>query len=268
MQWGHSVIEKKKRKYLLSSEEWGEVENIVQVLNWPNILTQQLQAEQLTLSDVYGYWITMELKLRKESHPLAYLLLEHLAPRRVTVLENQAMNAAVYLDPRYNGLLNVEKRNEAVKFMQALWKRIRHSDIHNDDIGGQHHDIELKYECNDVDSDLMAFVTASDTRFAKSGTIATADENSLRTQLIEFYQRETILNFPKGENKNILGYWSSAIRFEYDALYELSQILLSVPATQVSVERAFSALRFVLNDYRTRLSDDSLEQILLLKLNW
>lgn len=71
------------------------------------------------------------------------------------------------------------------------------------------------------------------------------------------------------QNANgILGYWSSAASHEYDALYEVAQLLLSVPATQVSIERAFSTLRFILNDYRTSLGDDSLGNILLVKLNF
>ncbi|KAH8292959.1 hypothetical protein KR200_010267, partial [Drosophila serrata] len=35
----------------------------------------------------------------------------------------------------------------------------------------------------------------------------------------------------------------------------------------VSIERAFSTLRLVLTDYRNRLSQDVLENILLVKLN-
>ena len=50
-------------------------------------------------------------------------------------------------------------------------------------------------------------------------------------------------------------------------LYTLSQIVLSVPATQVSVERAFSALSLVLTKFRTRLSKDVLNEVLIIKLN-
>lgn len=255
MQWGHTVIEKKKRKYLLSSEECSEVENIVRVLQWPYMLTKQLQAEQLTLSDVFGHWTTMEIKLRKESHPLADVLLKHLAKRRVSIIENPAMNAAIYLDPRFNGLLNVEKRNEAAEFLQKLWIRLRNLNGHGQKNHiDEHFDVycsESKLDFIDmsIDADLLAFVQNTDVRFSKTGALLSADEDIIKTQLIDFYQTKTIETYPKGES--ILAYWSTAVRFEYPALYELSQILLSVPATQVSVERSFSALRFVLNDYRT-----------------
>lgn len=268
-QWGQTLLEKKKLKYLLSSDEWSEIENIVQVLNWPFVLTEQLQAEQLTLSDVYGHWITMELKLQKENHPLAGLLLKHLRPRREKILNHQAMNAAIYLDPRFNRLLSLEKRNEAVYFLQNFWIRLttfqgqNESDDLNADVC-----VESDFDSigDNIDEDLLALVLSSDERISKPSGSVSAKEKCIKTQLIKFFETETFNNVQK--SKGILGYWSSAVRYEYDALYALSRVLLSVPATQVSVERAFSALRYVLNDYRTGLSDESLENILLIKLNW
>lgn len=50
-------------------------------------------------------------------------------------------------------------------------------------------------------------------------------------------------------------------------LYELAMVILAAPSTQVSVERAFSALALVLSDLRTGLSDDTLQNILMIKLN-
>lgn len=254
---------------MLSSEEWSEVEEIVKVLKWPYILTEQLQAEQLTLSDVYGHWITMEIKLQKENHSLTRLLLKHLRPRREKVLDHQAMNAAVYLDPRFNRLLDLEKRNEAVYFLQNFWIRLVNfqglnlNETEDPDAGDG---AELDFIDDNIDADLLALVRSTDERISKPSGSASAKEKCIKTQLIKFFQTETIINVQKA--KGILGYWSSAVRYEYHALYALSRVLLSVPATQVSVERAFSALRFVLNDYRTSMSDESLENILLVRLNW
>lgn len=50
-------------------------------------------------------------------------------------------------------------------------------------------------------------------------------------------------------------------------LYGLSQIVLSAPCTQVSVERGFSALSYILNDRRLRLTNQNLEIIIFIKLN-
>jgi len=53
----------------------------------------------------------------------------------------------------------------------------------------------------------------------------------------------------------------------YPRLYQLAKVIHCVPATQVSVERAFSALKLVLSDLRCNLSPISLKQIMFLKLN-
>ena len=47
----------------------------------------------------------------------------------------------------------------------------------------------------------------------------------------------------------------------------LKIVLYSVPSNQVSVERAFSALRLVLSDQRASLNEETLDNILMLKLN-
>lgn len=50
-------------------------------------------------------------------------------------------------------------------------------------------------------------------------------------------------------------------------LSEVALTIMTVPATQVSVERAFSALALVLSPARTKLSAPNLANILLIKLN-
>lgn len=65
---------------------------------------------------------------------------------------------------------------------------------------------------------------------------------------------------------NVLEYWLN-LKFSKPDLHQLAVVALSVPTTQVSVERAFSALALVLTDHRTRLSEETLENILILRLN-
>lgn len=44
-------------------------------------------------------------------------------------------------------------------------------------------------------------------------------------------------------------------------LYQLASIVLAVPAMQVSVERAFSSLKFILAPQRSNISEDTLEDM-------
>ena len=78
-------------------------------------------------------------------------------------------------------------------------------------------------------------------------------------------------DFKKNENRlpknaDILVFWEKK-KFQYPELYQVAQVLLGVPATQVSVERAFSCLNFVFSERRHNLKDSILEAILLIRLN-
>lgn len=65
---------------------------------------------------------------------------------------------------------------------------------------------------------------------------------------------------------NILGVWK-AKSYKNHVLSKIAAVALAVPATQVSVERSFSALPIVMTKNRRNLSAEHLENILLLKLN-
>lgn len=66
-------------------------------------------------------------------------------------------------------------------------------------------------------------------------------------------------------DSNVLQYFKN--NKEDRIITDLAQITLGIPATQVSVERAFSALALLLTPHRTRLTKDHLNNMLLIKLN-
>lgn len=67
-------------------------------------------------------------------------------------------------------------------------------------------------------------------------------------------------------DSNLVEYWERK-KYFFPYLKEIFDVVHAVPATQVSVERSFSALRLVLSDLRCNLSDTTLEVIMFLKLN-
>lgn len=89
------------------------------------------------------------------------------------------------------------------------------------------------------------------------------DEPELKLAITEIYGYSPK---PIDLNVDIMCYWEDK-KFTYPRLYRLAKIVHSVPATQVSVERAFSALKLVLTDLRSNLSADSIKKIMFLKLN-
>lgn len=71
---------------------------------------------------------------------------------------------------------------------------------------------------------------------------------------------------PIALDRDIMEYWEEK-KFVFPNLYQLAKVVHSVPATEVSVEMAFSALRLVLTDLRCNLSTETLQKIMFVKLN-
>lgn len=64
----------------------------------------------------------------------------------------------------------------------------------------------------------------------------------------------------------VLKYWSG-VAAQDELMGKIAKVVFGAAPTQVSVERSFSTMRWVLSDLRNRLGEDRLEEILLLKLN-
>lgn len=70
----------------------------------------------------------------------------------------------------------------------------------------------------------------------------------------------------QNHNYDVWNHWI-ARKHTHPELYEVAMVVLATPSSQVSVERAFSALALILTDLRTGLSEETLSNILTIKLN-
>lgn len=61
--------------------------------------------------------------------------------------------------------------------------------------------------------------------------------------------------------------WWSGVKEKFPLLSRIAVIILSVPVTEVTVERMFSHLKVVLSDRRTKMNGNLLEAIIFLRLN-
>jgi len=85
--------------------------------------------------------------------------------------------------------------------------------------------------------------------------------------IIENVLKTYYLNQKRLDHKiNILQFWKS-MESTYPELYILSKIVFAVPSTQVSVERLFSGLKFILSPYRSNITSINLENQLIVRTN-
>lgn len=98
--------------------------------------------------------------------------------------------------------------------------------------------------------------------FGSSGTTASSSMASNFQQQL----RHLSIENRQPHHYDVWSHWL-ARKHSHPELFEVAMVILSAPSSQVSVERAFSALALVLSDLRTSLSDDALQDILMIKLN-
>ena len=76
--------------------------------------------------------------------------------------------------------------------------------------------------------------------------------------------RPARLVLAKPKDTSILTWWCDK---KENILYDVARVVLAVPATQISVERLFRALKYILNTQRSCLGSALLDDILLLRCN-
>lgn len=80
------------------------------------------------------------------------------------------------------------------------------------------------------------------------------------------YEEEILMQEEIQETPDAINYWKRSATM-YPILSQVALDLVCVPVTEVSVERLFSHLAFILNPLRNRLTGDILEDILFLRMN-
>jgi hAT family C-terminal dimerisation region len=85
-------------------------------------------------------------------------------------------------------------------------------------------------------------------------------QSSLKAEIVSYE------SLPRAQfDQDIINFWKN--RTEYPILKEIALDILAVPVTEVSVERLFSHLNFILDPHRSSLTGEKIEDILFLRMN-
>ncbi|XP_036404855.1 uncharacterized protein LOC118791563 isoform X1 [Megalops cyprinoides] len=228
----------------LTEAEWDNVGLLVRSLHPARAMADALLAEQLTAGDFFGAWLKCKIETDKVGGPFAALLVECLSRRQHALFENEAFLAAVFLDPRYKVLLSDAQTERAKSHLCSAWGMIQ----------ALAHDMQGQGDAND---EIEQMLRARE-RENSNGSVKCKMQ---MMSVLNAYASEARLK----REENIFRYWSSASQSNMD-LCKLAVSVLPLPVTQVSVERAFSALRYMLS-LKTGIEDDILEDILFVRLN-
>lgn len=237
---------------------WDKVKLIVETLQPLTEATLKLQSEQLTLSDFFGIWIECKLKLQNLNNYFSTILVEQLSNQEKKILENESLLGAIFLDPRFQILLNTSQKMQAKLHLKYIWDKL-------EIIEGK---VESYTERKELDNNEIFQDDADDLeRFLKSKemTVQITSHNSN-------VNISNILNTFEGikrleRKKSVLQFWEET-QSMWPCLYKIASVVLGVPATQSSMEQSFSSLRFILRENRDSLSENMLENILIIKSNY
>lgn len=249
----------------LNNEQWRVIEGIVAATQPFKDMTLKLQAKNLLAGDFLAGWERLKITLRKLSNTeqdcLAALLLERVLAREPLLLTNDIILAAVFCDPRYRLLLNGCDTQRAQGYLERVATRIakKHSTRSPDD-QEEHRSSgdELRLELEDSEDELESSLRASERE--ERSAIAQGIPDAGFAKFLEWYQKTSRLS----KDQDILKWWESQ---ENSPMQKAALTVLALPVTQVSVERLFSGLAFVLNPLRNRLGSTTIEDIMLLRTN-
>lgn len=249
-------------------KKWAVLKEMKHVLGIPYRATIELQNRELTLSDLYGIWITMELHLNeccaqrsKFKTTLPKKLLNALNARKSKLLDNEFMPCALYLDPRYHR--EVEKTpglyEKTKQTLQNLWNRIHSNEPSVEQISinrslESNSSVDFSFDASTALDKYLSGVEQEPTPNIENDTTDISD-------LIDMFQPD-----PIPSKESVLIYWET-VREQHPQLHKLATIIFAIPPTEVQIERDFSKLDYVFTDRRCSLTQERLEDIMLLNLN-
>ena len=241
--------------------DWVKLEEIRNALEYSARATVIFQREQLIISDFYLEWLKCKYNTRKCNTKFSETVYENLEKRGIYYSDHVVIHSALFLDPRYQGLLSFDERARAKLHLMMLWSRIeslsdkeklkyssfpreKNVNSNNDDNFAGFIDVLKRknkmvdgYKCIERDFNIMAVLEGFD---------GVSEIDSAYPTLKYWMEKKEV----------------------HPQLYLLTNVIYGAPATQVTVERAFSSLKYILSSLRENISEETLENILMIRLNW
>lgn len=208
---------------------------------------------------------------------LADKLQSCLNQRKALLVENPMMIAALFLDPRFKCELETdpEKLMFAKLTLESIWQRIKSvknsGEINNEEVNNQMPNTSAD-NMNDLYEEL-------DDQYKEMGLQCNTDGKSCSMESPDFSRDKSDIyvaihhyeQFVSGarmkSSESVHAFWENNKTTFGLELYEIASMIFAIPPTQASVERSFSALKYLFSEYRCNLSEDLLECCLLIHLN-
>lgn len=253
------INRKKTEVVVLTDEEWAECEAIVKVLKIPYQATLQMQAVQYTLSDFFATWMDVKIKLRTcTNSQIAENILKGMESReqKKFIINSPPIYACVYLDGRYRTLLESSQKLIAIEHLKMIYRKLMCEDKPTSELVP---DTTEGIQPSQFNS-LKEYLIEREKRKERNSSLSRASEENICRRIKNIMPDTTNLE------RSTLSEWYRC-KDCCPVLYKLACVVNCAAPTQTSVEGGFSSLSFILNPYRSQLSDERINNILILRLN-
>lgn len=248
---------------VVSENFWTEITTITKILEPVNAATISLQKQNLTIGDFYITWTSCRNKIQAINHPFAKNLHHAMQEREKKLLQNDIVLEGIFLDRRLNLILNIDQCNKAKSLLRESYQQLQK--IRQ----GTFVSAETQSAETNVPNNFVQPSTSSAALSSLEEILLTAERlRGSHRQLSSFeaflYE---IISAPRlSLQENIISHWNCRSVISSD-ISMLANTILAAPATQVSVERLFSSLKFILNPLRSNLSNVFLKDLMFVREN-
>lgn len=246
----------------MSETMWSWTTDLAEGLRPVSDLTNVLQGVQYIVGDLYRDLLVCQEELSDmQGNQIACLLKEKLDNRMEMFLDpdNLPIQAALFMDPRYNNktnpLFSAAQKKKIIGYLEVVKKRI-------DNLKGR--DVAAAPEPAPQVGQRKSKLELFQRGLAKA-RISTGGQEIRPKTLLERLEDLENQDEPVGLI-NVQDHWRAKQASDPE-MAELANVILAVPASQVSVERAFSALPMIFTTKRSKLGDANLEAQLFVTLN-
>jgi len=273
----HGLAAIGNKNLFLTNAQWEQAEELRDILQRAFEVTKKLQFDDITPGYFYKKWSGLRLCYENNDSLLATEIAKSMKKREADLLNNGLLLAAVCLDVTSMEMLPMESVEKAIQTITSLALRIQGLDeddskqtITDDDDD----DAMSSSEDSATDSDeemrvlrkkqrrtCASFSSRPGEKLSETASPAAQTITGVKAAIEKLKNQRIAL---KKTKKDLL----TLINEDYpEELKEVALLLCTMPVTQVSVERLFSALKIFKRDQRSRLKEDILNALLLLKAN-
>lgn len=238
----------------ISAEKWKSLKEICDVLKPFAELTTHLKSEKLDVTQFVGFWKLAMFKVEQQGSDKAIELKKCVEAREKSIFANRLIQAAIYLDKRFNFTLKPEESENAKTFIEQIMKKRK---IVAGEIDDEKH---VNSEMNQFDAFLNDLAKGNS---SSSSSMSAEAHKCMAVLEKEFNVYDSLRRLPA--DTQIMDWWKNQEHFP--VLKEIALDIISAPVTGVSDERLFSHLNFIMNTHRSTEQAELLEDILFLRMN-